>query len=107
MYDIRLTIALMGRVRRDHLDVSDRADLGGRRSIARPGPPPPVPDESMSPESGTGPRRMFLGKAVPRGYGGRPRLSLDAAASFATLVDTARARAAMEGRTLVYTVRWG
>jgi len=53
------------------------------------------------------PRRMFLGKAVERGIGERPRLSPDAAAAFATMVDTARARAAMEGRTLVYTVRWG
>jgi hypothetical protein len=33
-------------------------------------------------------------------------LSPQAAAAFATFVDTARARAAMEGRTLVYTVRW-
>lgn len=53
------------------------------------------------------PRRVFLGKATPRGYGGRPRLSPDAAAAFAAVVDPARARAAVEGRTLVYTVRWG
>jgi hypothetical protein len=48
-----------------------------------------------------------LGVGVPRGYGVRPRLSPEAAAAFATYVDTARARAAIEGRTLVYTVRWG
>jgi hypothetical protein len=59
------------------------------------GPTPPVPT------------RMFLGQGVPRGYGMRPKLSPDAAAAFATIVDTARARAAIEGRTLVYTVRWG
>ena len=53
------------------------------------------------------PTRMFLGQGVPRGYGMRPKLSPDAAAAFATIVDTARARAAIEGRTLVYTVRWG
>jgi hypothetical protein len=49
---------------------------------------------------------MFLGVGTPRGYGIRPRLSPEAAAAFATFVDTARARAALEGRTLVYTVRW-
>ncbi len=48
-----------------------------------------------------------LGVGVPRGYGVRPRLSPEAAAAFATYVDSARARAAVEGRTLVYTVRWG
>jgi hypothetical protein len=48
-----------------------------------------------------------LGVGVPRGYGVPPRLSPEAAAAFATYVDSARARAAMEGRTLVYTVRWG
>ncbi|HLN51808.1 MAG: hypothetical protein ACLQD9_02095 [Thermoplasmata archaeon] len=47
-----------------------------------------------------------LGVGQPRGYGIPPRLSPDAAAAFATYVDTARARAAVEGRTLVYTVRW-
>jgi hypothetical protein len=52
------------------------------------------------------PRKMFLGVGTPRGYGIRPRLSPEAAAAFATFVDTARARAALEGRTLVYTVRW-
>ena len=51
--------------------------------------------------------RPTLGIGTPRGYGFRPRLSPEAAAAFATLVDTARARAAMEGRTLVYTIRWG
>jgi hypothetical protein len=52
-------------------------------------------------------RPASLGVGVPRGYGVRPRLSPEAAAAFATYVDTARARAAVEGRTLVYTVRWG
>jgi hypothetical protein len=33
-------------------------------------------------------------------------MSPGAAAAFAAFVDPARARAAMEGRTLVYTVRW-
>jgi len=51
--------------------------------------------------------RLFLGHGTPRGYGYRPRLSPEAAAAFATFVDSARARAAMQGRTLVYTVRWG
>ncbi|MGA8303421.1 MAG: hypothetical protein WA691_05105 [Thermoplasmata archaeon] len=50
---------------------------------------------------------VFLGQATPRGYGVRPKLSPEAAAAFATYVDSARARAAVEGRTLVYTVRWG
>lgn len=49
----------------------------------------------------------FLGVGEPRGYGVRPKLTPEAAAAFATYVDSARARAAMEGRTLVYTVRWG
>lgn len=53
-----------------------------------------------------GPKKLFLGAGTPRGYGYRPRLSPEAAAAFATVVDTARARAAVEGRTLVYTVRW-
>ncbi|MCI4334802.1 MAG: hypothetical protein L3K04_04150 [Thermoplasmata archaeon] len=52
------------------------------------------------------PERFLLGTATPRGIGVRPHLSPSAAAAFATYVDSARARAAMEGRTLVYTVRW-
>ncbi len=48
-----------------------------------------------------------MGIGTPRGYGLPPRLSPEAAAAFATYVDSARARAAIEGRTLVYTVRWG
>ena len=60
--------------------------------IDPPGPPRP---------------RVVLGTGSPRGFGYRPRLSPEAAAAFATFVDTARARAALEGRTLVYTVRWG
>jgi hypothetical protein len=63
--------------------------------------PEPAAEASSSP-----PRKLFLGSATPRGYGARPRLSPEAAAAFATYVDTARARAAIEGRTLVYTVRW-
>ena len=51
-------------------------------------------------------RKLFLGRGTPRGYGYRPRLSPEAAAAFATFVDSARARAGIEGRTLVYTVRW-
>jgi hypothetical protein len=53
------------------------------------------------------PVRKFLGSGTPRGYGLRPRLTPDAAAAFATFVDAARTRAGLEGRTLVYTVRWG
>ncbi|HKV90507.1 MAG TPA: hypothetical protein VJQ43_04825 [Thermoplasmata archaeon] len=64
---------------------------------------PPTPPEPRTPST---PRKMFLGAGTPRGYGIRPRLSPEAAAAFATFVDTARARAALEGRTLVYTVRW-
>jgi hypothetical protein len=55
----------------------------------------------------TDPPRKFLGSGTPRGYGLRPRLTPDAAAAFATFVDAARTRAGLEGRTLVYTVRWG
>jgi len=50
---------------------------------------------------------VFLGQGEPRGYGMRPKLTPEAAAAFATYIDPARARAAIEGRTLVYTVRWG
>ena len=64
--------------------------------------PPSVADRRPA----AAPRKMFLGVGTPRGYGIRPRLSPEAAAAFATFVDTARARAALEGRTLVYTVRW-
>lgn len=53
------------------------------------------------------PPRKFLGAGTPRGVGSRPRLTPDAAAAFATFVDAARTRAGLEGRTLVYTVRWG
>jgi hypothetical protein len=65
-----------------------------------------VPPEAPAPPSAP-PPRVFLGQATPRGYGVRPKLSPEAAAAFATYVDSARVRAAMEGRTLVYTVRWG
>jgi hypothetical protein len=65
-----------------------------------------APPESPAPPSPPSPR-VFLGQATPRGYGVRPKLSPEAAAAFATYVDSARVRAAIEGRTLVYTVRWG
>jgi hypothetical protein len=65
----------------------------------------PPPDSLIAPPGP--PTKLFLGRGTPRGYGYRPRLSPEAAAAFATFVDTARARAAMQGRTLVYTVRWG
>lgn len=71
----------------------------GRKSLAAP-IAPAVPTAAP-----TAPK-VFLGQGTPRGYGYRPRLSPEAAAAFATFVDTARARAAVEGRTLVYTVRW-
>ncbi len=67
-------------------------------------PIPPTLSEASVP-SGP-PPKFILGVGSPRGYGVRPKLSPDAAAAFATYVDTARARAAVEGRTLVYTVRW-
>jgi hypothetical protein len=66
--------------------------------------PRPTPFDAPAPPSP--PAKLFLGQGAPRGYGMRPKLSPDAAAAFATIVDTARARAAIEGRTLVYTVRW-
>jgi hypothetical protein len=66
---------------------------------------PIEPNESAS-TTLTPPPRMMLGVGHPRGYGERPKLTLEAAAAFATYVDSARARAAIEGRTLVYTVRW-
>ncbi|HTT26516.1 MAG TPA: hypothetical protein VMH90_06115 [Thermoplasmata archaeon] len=66
-----------------------------------------TPTSPVAPPPGPQPhRKLFLGQATPRGYGFRPRLTPEAAAAFATVVDTARARAAIEGRTLVYTVRW-
>ena len=70
------------------------------RKISPPEPSPPAPPAAV-------PAHLFLGQATPRGYGVRPKLSPEAAAAFATYVDSARARAAVEGRTLVYTVRWG
>lgn len=62
---------------------------------------------SPEPSIAIPPHPVFLGQGEPRGYGVRPKLTPEAAAAFATYVDSARARAAMEGRTLVYTVRWG
>jgi hypothetical protein len=66
--------------------------------------PPPPENRPVGPVPT--PRKLFLGQATPRGMGFKPRLTPEAAAAFATVVDTARARAAIEGRTLVYTVRW-
>ncbi len=65
-----------------------------------------IPAEPAPEATPAAPRKVFLGCGTPRGYGFRPRLSPEAAAAFATFVDSARARAAMQGRTLVYTVRW-
>ena len=62
--------------------------------------------EPLLERSRPAPPRMFLGQASPRGPGLPSRLSPEAAAAFATMVDTARTRAGVEGRTLVYTVRW-
>ncbi|HEV2450146.1 MAG TPA: hypothetical protein VGU43_07060 [Thermoplasmata archaeon] len=65
----------------------------------------PLPIEAPAPAP-LAHERFMLGTATPRGIGVRPHLSPSAAAAFATYVDSARARAAVEGRTLVYTVRW-
>jgi len=67
----------------------------------------PVPTPEAPSTASEAAPKFFLGQATPRGYGVRPKLSPEAAAAFATYVDSARARAAIEGRTLVYTVRWG
>jgi hypothetical protein len=66
-----------------------------------------LPPDAPEPAAVVPPHPVFLGQGEPRGYGVRPKLTPEAAAAFATYVDSARARAAMEGRTLVYTVRWG
>ena len=66
-----------------------------------------VSPANAEPASLVAPHPVFLGQGEPRGYGVRPKLTPEAAAAFATYVDSARARAAVEGRTLVYTVRWG
>jgi len=66
-----------------------------------------LPPGPLEPTAMVAPHPAFLGQGEPRGYGVRPKLTPEAAAAFATYVDSARARAAMEGRTLVYTVRWG
>ncbi|MGI0053325.1 MAG: hypothetical protein ACRECR_03585 [Thermoplasmata archaeon] len=66
---------------------------------------PSLPREPTTPIPEV-PQHHFLGSATPRGVGRRPRMSPVAAAAFAAFVDPARARAAMEGRTLIYTVRW-
>ncbi|MGI0139546.1 MAG: hypothetical protein ACREBT_00080 [Thermoplasmata archaeon] len=61
------------------------------------GTPPPLPESISAP----GP--LF---ALPTTDRPRHRLTLEAAAAYATHVDAARVRAATEGRTLIYTVRW-
>ena len=73
---------------------------GAFRKAPSPSPESPLPTPATEP-------KLFLGQATPRGYGVRPKLTPEAAAAFATYVDSARVRAAIEGRTLVYTVRWG
>ena len=65
-----------------------------------------TPVRKVEPETPVPAPKLFLGQGSPRGYGFRPRLTPEAAAAFATYVDAARARAAIQGRTLVYTVRW-
>jgi hypothetical protein len=77
------------------------------KNLRAPAPLAPASDLRDPSEGPRAPQgRVSLGQATPRGYGQRPRLSPQAAAAFATMVDTARVRAASEGRTLVYTVRW-
>jgi hypothetical protein len=66
----------------------------------------PARKAPLEPTATPAPPKLFLGQGSPRGYGLRPRLTPEAAAAFATYVDAARARAAIQGRTLVYTVRW-
>lgn len=44
--------------------------------------------------------------ASVRGVRPHPHLTLEAAAAYATHVDAARVRAATEGRTLIYTIKW-
>ncbi len=60
-------------------------------------PPRPAPTDTAPETSG-----RFAGPSGPPHH----RLTLEAAAAYATHVDAARVRAATEGRTLVYTVRW-
>ncbi len=64
------------------------------------------PGESLLEPSPPAPRKFMLGSATPRGYGARPRLSPEAAAAFATYVDTARVFFYFYGSTVFYTVRW-
>lgn len=47
----------------------------------------------------------LLGPSIP-GVRPHPHLTLEAAAAYATHIDAARVRAASEGRTLIYTIRW-
>jgi len=69
----------------------------------RTGPPPRVAVATAVENSRS---QIVAGHAEPRGYGVGPRLSPEASAAFATYVDSARVRAAIEGRILVYVVRW-
>ena len=48
---------------------------------------------------------LFSGPSAA-GVRTHPRLTLEAAAAYATHVDAARVRAATEGRTLIYTIKW-
>jgi hypothetical protein len=48
-----------------------------------------------------------LGSGTPRGYGVMPKLSPEAAAAFAAYIDSSRTRAAIQGRSIFYTIRWG
>lgn len=64
-------------------------------SRAGPGPTGPVREEERA-----GPLQSW---PAVRGH---HRLSLEAAATVATSLDAARAQAAAEGRTLIYTIRY-
>lgn len=66
--------------------------MAGTTATGTPAAPGPVP--------------VAIGKAMSQGPGMRPRLSLEAAATFAIEIDTARVRAATEGRNFLYTIRW-
>jgi hypothetical protein len=62
---------------------------------------PPAPPEVM-------PMKLSVHTAPPHyvPVRRRPKLKPSVAATFAAYVDPARARAAVEGRTFVYTVHW-
>lgn len=52
------------------------------------------------------PSPTLFSSPAPTGVRPHPRLTLEAAAAYATHVDAARVRAATEGRTLIYTIKW-